>query len=133
MTATPEEQESRVDKLTRAIGEALNYTAREPILLMRMEEFFAPEPAKLVTTKEEEKELNHRMSRLSEQVGGPPRLIIVERDQPLGTYDTYASAALKEILYSFDRCRRSICRTQVCFIGSEFYKSHPDILEPKPE
>jgi hypothetical protein len=133
MTTTPEEQESRVDKLTRAIGEALNYTAYEPILLSRMEEFFSPEPAELVTTKDEEKELNRRMGRLSEKLGGPPQIVIVEREQPLDTYDTYASAALKEILYSFRRCRRSICRTQVCLIGSEFYRSHPEVLEPKPE
>jgi hypothetical protein len=135
MSTTPEEpeQQSSLDELTRAIGEALTYTAHEPILLKRMEKFFSPQPAKLAATKDEEKELNRRLARLSERLGGPPQLVIVERERRLNTYDTYASAALQEILCSFHRCRRSICRTQVCLIGSEFYKSHPDILDPEPE
>jgi len=121
------------ERLAAAISEALTYTAHEPIFLMRMEEFFSPKPAKLANSKDEEKNLNRRIGRLTEKLGGPPRLLIVGKDQELDTYDTYSSAAITEILHSFHRCRRSVCRAQVCLIGSEFYRMSPDVLLPRPE
>jgi hypothetical protein len=138
MTTPREAQVDQVDKdqideFARVIVEALDYTAREPILLLRMEEFFSPRPAKLANSKDEERTLKTRIDCLTEKLGGPPRLLILEADQQPNTYDTYAGAAIAEILHSFHRCRRSVCRTQLCLTGSEFYKSHPDVLNPQPE
>jgi hypothetical protein len=133
MSEAHDEEEKYVDEVTKAIGRALAYTANEPILLIKLEKFFRPAPAKLASTEEESEGLNQRIGRLCQSLGGPPQLIITKENEPLDIYDTYASAAFKEILHSFHRCRRSICRTQVCLIGSELHKSHPDFLEPKPD
>jgi hypothetical protein len=103
-------EDKDLETLVEAIGETLVYTAREPILLVRMEEHFSPKPAKLATSPDEEKNLRHALGRLSERLGGPPRIVISGPGQELPTYDTYASAAIDEILHSFHRCRRSICR-----------------------
>lgn len=132
MSVEPEEEEKYVDELTEAITEALSYTAHEPILLVRLEKFFRPTPSKLASTEEEAKALNQRIGSLCRRLGGPPPFIIPREDEPLATYDTYAEAALNEILHSFKRCRRSVCRTHVCLIGSEFYKSHPASLADAP-
>lgn len=133
MSETPNEEEKYVEELVKAIGPALAYTANEPILLARLEKFFRPAPAKLARTKDETESLNQRVGRLCENLGGPPQIIIARENEPLDTYDTYAAAALNEILNSFHRCRRSICRTQVCLIGSELHKSFPNLLEPMPD
>ena len=133
MSEALDEEEKYVEELVKAIGPALAYTANEPILFARLEKFFRPAPAKLAETKEEAKDFNQRIHHLSENLGGPPQLFITRQDEPLDTYDMYASAALTEILHSFDRCRRSVCRTQVCLIGSELHKHFPNLLESMPD
>jgi len=111
-------------RLTRLLSEALRYTANEPVLLVRAEEFFSPKPAKL----EIEKPLKYRLGRLIEQMGGVPLVMVSKPGDPVPEFDTYGHAAIQEIFSSFERCRRSVCRTHVCFIANEFYKRQPDIF-----
>ena len=112
-------------RLTDLIGKALLYSANEPWLLTRFEEFLSPKPASIDFSKS----LARRLDTLIEQLGGVPRLILIpENGEKLPEYDTYSIAAIRELESSFKRCRRSICRTHVCFIASEFYKQEPDLF-----
>jgi len=61
-------------------------------------------------------------------MGGAPRLIFRKTGDSLPEFDTYGDAAIDEVVSSFERCRRSICRTHVCFVASEFYKQEPDVF-----
>ena len=70
--------------------------------------------------------VRNRLDRLVERLGGVPRLVILDPGGSPPQYDTYSIAAIQEVISSFERCRRSICRTHVCFIASEFYKKEPD-------
>jgi|SRR5665213_2413432 len=121
------------EKLTRAIGEALDYAGREPVLLVRMEEFFSSKPASLASSSDEEKNLIFRVGTLCQTLGGPPKIVILKPGEEPPNYETFPTAAIDEILSCFHRCRRSVCRTQVCLIGSEFYKTAPEALIPVPE
>lgn len=115
-------------RLTSLLGEALRYTANEPVLLARAEEFFSPKPAKL----EVGKPLKYRLGRLIEQIGGVPLVMVSKPGDPVPEFDTYGHAAIQEIFSSFERCRRSVCRTHVCFIANEFYMRQPDIFVENP-
>jgi hypothetical protein len=112
------------ERLTDLIGKALLQTANEPWLLVRFEEFMSPKPASLSFSRP----LAGRISKLTEQMGGVPRLIVHKIGDKLPEFDTYGNAAVHEIDSSFQRCRRSVCRTHVCFVASEFYKLHPDVF-----
>jgi len=112
------------ERLVSLIGEALLYTANEPVLLVRSEEFFSPKPANLRL----DRPLRQRLSQLIERIGGVPRLVFYEPGGDLPQFDTYGNAAVQEILSCFERCRRSVCRTHVCFIAEEFYKRNPDVF-----
>ncbi len=118
-------------RLVTLIREALLYAANEPVLLVRSEEFFSPKPANL----EIDRSLRHRLGQLIERIGGVPRLIVYKQGGDPPQFDTYGNAAIQEILSCFERCRRSVCRTHVCFIAEEFYEREPTVFEnlPKPE
>jgi hypothetical protein len=111
-------------RLTDLIGKALVYTANEPWLLVRFEEFLSPKPASLDFSRP----VTNRLNKLTEKMGGVPRLIVYKTGEKLPEFDTYGDAAIHEVAFSFQRCRRSVCRTHVCFVASEFYKQHPDVF-----
>jgi hypothetical protein len=112
-------------RLASLLGEALLYTANEPVLLARSEEFFSPKPANLKI----DRPLGQRLNKLIEQIGGIPRLIVYEPGGKLPQFDTYGNAAIQEVISSFERCRRSVCRTHVCFIAAELCKKEPSVFE----
>jgi len=121
--------EKKIDRLTHVLCEALRYTANEPTLFAQSEEFLSPKLAKL----EIDRPLGNRINKVIEQIGGVPRLIMYRTGDALPRYDTYGGAAIREILDSFQRCRRSVCRTHVCFIGAEFGRTNQDILQDLPK
>jgi len=120
--AYPRDKEDRLATLVR---EALLYTVNEPVLLKRSEEFFSRKPAILKIHPP----LGRRIHRVLEQIGGVPTIIPYEVGSTLPQFDTYGDAAIQEIIYSFERCRRSVCRTHVCFIADGVYKREPVYFE----
>ena len=43
-------------------------------------------------------------------------------------YDTYSGTAVFEILSTFHRCRRSVCRAHMFYIGAETIKNNPELM-----
>ena len=128
--AVSDENDDRLDRLTNVLSNPLAYTVNEPVLLDKLEEFLSPKPAKLVNSDAEEQSLNKRVDELQRNLGGVPRLIISKDGEPPPTYDVYAEAALSEMLSAFHRCRRSVVRTHMHYIGlglSDRYDQFLDI------
>lgn len=123
-----EEDADRKDRFAGAIGGALQYVADESIVLARLEEFFSPKPAQLVTNEVEAKSLNDLVDRVTALYGGAPRLFIQGIDDPKPNFDTYLSAAIDEAFEAFSRSRRSLCRAHAFLVGSHMLKTKPDIL-----
>jgi hypothetical protein len=116
------------ERLTALMHEAMLYTINETALLARLEEFFSPKPARL----ELKESLWRRLGEMTEKIGGVPRLIVHKIGDPPLEFDTYARAAIEEIVSSFERCRVSVCRTHACFIGSELYRQQPELTKGLP-
>ncbi len=115
----------KLERLTAVSRDALLYTANESVLLARSQEFFAPKLASLKIARP----LGSRLNKVIEQMGGVPRLIEYNPAEQLPQFDTYADAAIQEIFSSFRRCRRSVSRTHVCFVATEFHKKEPDVFQ----
>lgn len=123
-----EPEDAYYDRFAGVIGGAMSNAANESVVLARLEEFFDPKPVTLADGEQQIKELQERVDRLIEKLGGPPRLIITGPDERKHTYDIYPSAALSEVLKVFDRSRRSVTRAQMYLIGSHLLNEHPEFL-----
>lgn len=125
--------EDAQDKLASVLGDAMAFVTNEVIVLARLEEFFSPKPAQLADSEESRKALQERVDKLSETLGGPPRLIIHCTNEPKPHYDTYADAALDEALTLFHRARVSVTRAHMFLVGSGMHERMPDALNPPPD
>ncbi len=117
------------EKLASVLGDAMAYVTNEVLLLGRLEEFSSPKAAKLAVSEESSKALQSRVDKLTEALGGPPRLIIHFTNEPKPHYDTYADAAFSEALTLFHRARSSVSRAHMFFIGSGMHELMPDVLD----
>lgn len=123
-----------IDEFAEIIGQVLTHTVNEPYVLNKLEKYFDPKPAQLANSEESSKKIEKRLQVLSEQLGGPPSLIIQAHNEKLKKYDTYSSTAVFEILSMFHRTRRSVCRAHMFYIGAETIKTHPEYMYiPKNE
>jgi hypothetical protein len=120
--------EDKQERFAHIIGNAMAYVANEALILAQMEEFFSPLPAKLWHEKEEDS-INKRLDKAVENMGGPPRLILMREDDPPPECDTYPEAALHEMLSAFHRARKSVCRAHLFMTGSGMLQMHPELLE----
>lgn len=128
------EEKEFYDRLAESLGGLMKHTLDEGVLLNNMDEFFSPCPAKLVQTQDEAKGLEERLSKLSEKLGEPPVLNIVDEDESkLPRFDTYGAAAIQEILTIFHRCRRATSKAHLFFIGTSIVRDHPDWSKPPIE
>ena len=122
------------DKLVETLDvvefqEILRYAIGEEAIVIRMNDFFRPQPAKLVETKRQERELERRTSDLLEKLGGPPRIIVVhDQNQAPPVFDTYGAAAIQEIISSFHRCRRVTCKAHLLYIAVHLILECPEFL-----
>ena len=110
------------------VGHVMAHAANEVLLLARLEPNFNPKPANITGTGAEVKALEHRTAKVIEALGGPPRLVIVTDDQPRPRYDTYAQAAISEVILMFHRARSSVCRTHMHFIAGSMIEREPQLL-----
>src|SRR5205807_23658 len=83
------------------VGHVMAHAANEVLLLTRLELDFEPKPANITGTDAEIKALEQRTAKLIQALGGPPRLVVVTDDQPRPRYDTYAEAAISEMILMF--------------------------------
>jgi len=110
----------------------LKHAVEEGQIMARMEQYFSPKPARLASTDGDVKELRGRLSKLSQRLGGPPELLIFKREEKEPQYfDTYAEAALSEIITVFHRCRLVVCRAHSFFVGAETVLKHRDWWKPR--
>lgn len=123
-----ESEEEKTDRIVEILGNALSFTVNEAVVIQQLEEFFSPKPAALATTKDEQKKIEKRILNLQRKLGGPPKLIITFPDEETPVYDTYPMAALNEIISTYHRCRRSICRTYMYCISIGLFEKIPGVL-----
>jgi len=121
------------DRLARAITDSMAYAANETRLLAGFEEFFSPRPARLWDSDEQEKALHLRINRIAESLGGPPRLVIRGRSEPLAQYDTYPAAAFQEVLSVFYAARNCVCRAYMLQIGTDALRRFPEVVNTDDE
>ncbi|MDH5572802.1 MAG: hypothetical protein OEY89_13635 [Gammaproteobacteria bacterium] len=124
--------EEDIEKFAGTIGDAMAYVANEAILLARMEEFFSPKPARLWAESEEDY-FTKKLDKAVENMGGPPRLILMKTDEPPPQCDTYPEAVLREVITAFQRARKSVCRAHMFMIGAKMQREHPDWLGLTPD
>ena len=120
--------EEKEERFAHIIGNAMAYVANEALILAQMEEFFSPIPARL-WHEEESDSINKRLDKAVENMGGPPRLILMRENDPPPGCDTYPEAALHEMISAFYRARKSVCRAHLFMTGSGMLKKHPEFLE----
>jgi len=110
-------------KFWELITNAMSFVGNEPIILAQLEQYFSPKPANL-TDYTDAKTLQSRIDNLIVKMGGPPYLINSNEDKK--TYDTHPAAIMDEVIYSFNRARKIICRAHMTMMGYELHKKHPD-------
>lgn len=116
------------DDFSETLGKLLDVTVNEATVMRLMEEFFTPQPANLAETDEEAEELTNQIEELLKTYGGPfPVFSLDEHTEFPPRIDTYAHAAVEEIVQSFHRCRRSVCETHMFFVAASFLEDHPDV------
>jgi hypothetical protein len=120
--------DERTDRLADVLGDTLAHAANEALILARLEEFLDPKPPELVTSKEHADAVNKSIDSLIREYGGPPRLIIHVTNDPKPRYDTYLSAALDEVMQSFNRTRNSLCRARAFLIGINLLEVKPHLI-----
>ncbi len=125
--------EDAEDKLASVLGDAMAFVTNEVIVLARLEEFFSPKPAQLADSEVSRKALQQRVDKLSETLGGPPRLIIHFTNEPKPHYDTYPDAAFDEALTLFHRARVSVTRAHMFLVGSGMHERMPEVLNLPPD
>lgn len=120
--------EDREDKLAAVLGNVLKQSVNEGLVLAQLEafEFFNPMPASIPLG--EGTTLEASLDKLSATLGGPPRLVIVLKGERRPHYDTYAEAAIGEIVSCFMRARTSVCRSHLYFIGSSLISKQPELM-----
>ena len=126
-------QRTREKELTQALMGTLSMVANEQIVLLKLEPFFSPKPAKLDDSCDV-KTLDRQIAELTEMLGGPPRLIVRKiGDDSKEPADYYPVAALNEVINMFHRVRRSVCRTHMVYIGATLLREEPELLAPTKE
>ncbi len=116
------------ERLAKILGNVLSLSANESVVMAQLEafSFFSPMPASLPLGTGGP--LEDRLDKLSEALGGPPRLIPVPDGKKHPRYDTYATAAIHESINAFMRARTSVCRTHLYLIGSAGLKQNPELM-----
>ena len=121
-------QDEEYNELVENIGNIMNVTLNEGILIRRMENYFSPKAAKLAANKEEERHLEEKLKELTRQLGSPVGESIPLDESIHLKYDTYGPSALQEILSSFHRSRRAVCKAHLFFIGAGTLQNHPEFI-----
>ncbi len=122
------EDDKVLDKFASIIGNTMQYVANESLLIAQLEQYFDPKPASIVGDDASIKELQNRVEKLVESLGGPPRLIILADGDPKPRYDLYPSAALHEVINMFHRTRKAVLRAHMFMIGSGMVRQKPEVL-----
>jgi hypothetical protein len=119
---------ARLDKFVESLSTALSHTVNEIILLNNLEDFFSPKPSKLYSSNEDGQNLQTRIDSIVERLGGAPDLIIQSHDSSRPKYDTFQNAVMYEVITSYQRCRKAICRAHLYFVGSEVLRTKPEFI-----
>lgn len=116
------------ERLAKILGNVLSLSANESVVMAQLEafSFFSPMPASLPLGTGGP--LEDRLDKLSEALGGPPRLIPVPEGKERPRFDTYATATIHESINAFMRARTSVCRTHLYLIGSALLKQNPEFM-----
>ncbi|MRR06383.1 MAG: hypothetical protein EG828_05475 [Deltaproteobacteria bacterium] len=122
------DEDIELDKFVSVLGNTMQYVANETVLLAQLEQYFDPKPASIAENDEEIKILQKRVEKLVEDLGGPPKLIIVKEDDPKPRYDLYPAAALQEVISMFHRTRKATLRAHMFMIGSQMVRNKPEFL-----
>jgi hypothetical protein len=117
------------DETASVLGEAMAFASNEILILASLEEIFSPKPARLADSEESRKALENRIQRVAQTLGGAPDFIIQLANKPKAKYDTYANAALDEVLTMFNRARVSATRAHMFFMVSRMHQLTPDALK----
>lgn len=126
-------KQSKNEPLAEALAGTISVVANEPFVLNALEPFFSPKPAKL-GAGEDVKELQRRVDRLVESLGGPPKLVIrTMGDEAAEKVDFYPAAAIAEVVNMFHRVRRSVCRAHMSYIGSSLIRQDPSVITNSEE
>jgi hypothetical protein len=117
--------EKFVDFLVKLLDIEINYTLTEK----RAEDYFSPKLAVLATDDETAKVLNAALSRIAQSLGAPPVIFIEEKgNEERETFDTFPNSVLSEMLASFWKARRAICRAHITFIAEQAARTRPEFI-----
>ncbi len=116
------------DLIQKLLGNVLMLSVNEGLVAAQLEafSFFEPMPAKLDLTAGSD--LDRNLLNLSVAMGGPPKLILAKDGENRPQFDTYAEAAISEVVKAFMLARSSVCRSHIYCIGSELIKRHPELM-----
>jgi hypothetical protein len=121
-------EEERTERLTHALGNVLMLTVNESMVAAKWEAFGFFDPAPADIPRDKASPFRDSIYSVIEALGGPPRIILREDGEPPPTYDTYATAAIREALRTFDRARNSVVRTHLYLVGSSLIRRNPEYM-----
>jgi hypothetical protein len=114
-----------IDFLVKLLDMEINLAVTEK----RAEDYFSPKPALLAPDDETAKNLDAILSRLAKLLGAPPNVFIFENEnEERKAYDTYPKSVLSEMLASFWKARRAICRVHLTFIVEQTAITRPELM-----
>lgn len=121
------------EKLAHVLGNVLTLSANESVVMAQLEafQFFSPMPASLPFG--DGTLLEEKLDRLSEALGGRPKVVVAKNGDERPRFDTYAEAAIGESINAFQRARTAVCRTHLYLIGSELIKQQPELMHLPPD
>ena len=123
-----QQPDEHAERLTFAIGNILQLTVNEFMLMAQLEafSFFKPMPANIDVR--DGSDLYRKLEELGERLGGPPSLIYRGEGEPTPKFDTYVDAAIHEAITTFGRARTAVCRAQIYLTGSYFIRRNPECM-----
>ncbi len=120
------EQTSRfVEFLGKLLDIEINFAVTEK----RAEDYFDPKPARLAVDDKAAKSLDAALSSLANSLGSPPSVLILDHEcEEPETYESYPVSVLSEMLSSFWKARRAICRVHLLFIAEQTVRTNPESM-----
>jgi hypothetical protein len=112
--------ESREEsELADVLSNVLTLSLNESRVVAQLEAlgYFSPMPAD-IPRDDDAKVLKGKLDQLTENLGGPPSLIITKIGDAAPEFDFYIDAAIDEFIATFDRARMSVCRAHLFLIGN---------------
>ncbi len=122
-------EDEQTSRFVEFLGKLLDIEINFAVTEKRAEDYFDPKPARLAVDDKAAKSLDAALSSLTDSLGAPPSVLIYghECEEP-ETYESYPVSVLSEMLSSFWKARRAICRVHLLFIAEQTVRTNPESM-----